>query len=33
MGPFDPDPKDVADAYAKGAAFLESFGYLTPASR
>jgi acetyl esterase/lipase len=33
MGPFDPDPKDVADARAKGDAFLASLGYLTTASR
>jgi hypothetical protein len=30
MGPFEPDPKDAADALAKGDAFLESLGYLTP---
>lgn len=33
MGPFDPDPKDLADAVAKGDAFLESLGYLMPDRR
>jgi acetyl esterase/lipase len=30
MGPFEPDPKDVLDATAKGDAFLVSLGYLPP---
>lgn len=33
MGPFDPDPKTIADTLAKGDAFLESLGYLVPERR
>ena len=33
MGPFEPDPKDILDTYAKGDAFLASLGYLAPAPR